>query len=278
MYARASKILNNRFAKVGVALAPALGLVGAASASADNAIPPWYPWEHRARFTSYDHGSMRRGWQVYKEVCAACHPLERICYRHLIGITHTAEQAKIEAKNVLIDDIDDQGNNIQRPGRLTDGVPNPYPNENAGRAANNGAYPPDLSLMAKARDGGADYIFALLCGYGREIPAGMTLLPGQHFNPWFGGGAIGMPQPIYDDHVQYEDGTPATIPQMAKDISEFLTWCGEPHADTKKMWFFQALGALTVMSLVTTWATRYTWNVVKTAKYTYKGPGPRPYD
>eukprot|EP00494_Astrolonche_serrata_P032037 UN32306 len=158
---------------------------------------------------------MRRGWQVYKEVCAACHSLERICYRHLVGITHTQEQAKEEAANVLINDIDDQGNDIQRPGRLTDAVPSPYPNENAGRAANNGAMPPDMSLIAKARDGGADYLFALICGYGREIPAGMTLLEGQHFNPWFGGGALSMPQPLYDGHVEYEDGTPATIPQMA---------------------------------------------------------------
>lgn len=255
---------------------PSVGLVGAAAASADNAVPPEYPWEHRARFTSYDHGSMRRGFQVYKEVCAACHSLERICYRHLVGITHTEEQAKVEAASVLIEDIDDLGNCIQRPGKLTDSVPSPYHNENAGRAANNGALPPDLSLIAKARDGGADYLFALLTGYGRDVPAGMSILEGQHFNPWFPGGALSMPQPIYDGHVEYSDGTPATIPQMAKDISEFLTWCGEPHADDKKMWAFNIFIAMGILSVSTVVHKRYVWNYIKTQKIIYKGPGPHP--
>jgi len=276
MYARASKLFSSRLAKVAVVVTPAVGLVGAAAASADQSHPPHYPWEHKARFTSYDHGSMRRGYQVYKEVCAACHSMERICYRHLVGITHTEEQAKAEAGAILVDDVDDQGNAIQRPGKLTDHFPTPYLNENAGRAANNGALPPDLSLIAKARDGGPDYLFALLCGYGREVPAGFTIMEGQHFNPWFPGGALSMPQPIYDGHVDYPDGTPATIPQMAKDISEFLAWCGEPHADTKKMWGVNIYVALTIIFFNVLVHKRYVWNYVKTQKIMYKGPGPHP--
>jgi len=276
MYARASKLFSSRLAKAAVVVTPAVGLVGAAAASADVSHPPHYPWEHKARFTSYDHGSMRRGYQVYKEVCAACHSMERICYRHLVGITHTEEQAKAEAAAILVDDVDDQGNAIQRPGKLTDHMPTPYLNENAGRAANNGALPPDLSLIAKARDGGPDYIFALLCGYGREPPAGFSVMEGQYFNPWFPGGALSMPQPIYDGHVDYPDGTPATIPQMAKDISEFLAWCGEPHADMKKMWGVNIYVALTILFLNVLVHKRYIWNYVKTQKIIYKGPGPHP--
>merc|ERR1719284_929156 len=276
MYARASKMMSSKWAKLGAVAFPALGVVGTAAASADNALYPQYPWEHRARFTSYDHGSMRRGYQVYKEVCAACHSMERICYRHLVGITHTQEQAKVEAGSILVDDIADDGQAIQRPGKLTDHMPSPYPNENAGRAANNGALPPDLSLIAKARDGGPDYLFALLCGYGRDPPAGMTLLEGQYFNPWFPGGALSMPQPNYDGHVDYPDGTPATIPQMAKDISEFLAWCGEPYADMKKMWSFNIFIALAILSFTTVTHKRYVWNYIKTQKIVYKGPGPMP--
>jgi len=276
MYARASKMMSSKWAKLGAVAFPALGVVGTAAASADNALYAQYPWEHRARFTSYDHGSMRRGYQVYKEVCAACHSMERICYRHLVGITHTQEQAKVEAGSILVDDIADDGQAIQRPGKLTDHMPSPYPNENAGRAANNGALPPDLSLIAKARDGGSDYIFALLTGYGREPPAGYNVMAGQYFNPWFGGGALSMPQPLYDEHVTYEDGTPATIPQMAKDVCEFLVWSGEPHADDKKMWVFNIFTGLTIVFFSVLWAKRYQWNNLKTVKYVWKGPGPHP--
>jgi len=272
MYNRASSMMASRWAKLGAVLVPAVGLVGAAAASSENAMPPEYPWEHRARWTSYDYGSMRRGYQVYKEVCAACHSMERICYRHLTGVTHTEEQAKAEAQAILVEDIDDDGNFVQRPGKLIDHFPNPYLNENAGRAANNGALPPDLSLMAKARDGGPDYIFALLCGYDREVPAGFVLAPGQHFNPWFPGGGLSMPQPIYDEHVEYADGTPATLPQMAKDISEFLMWCGEPHADTKKMWYLQIYVALAITFACCLTAKRHQWNYLKTQQIRYKGP------
>jgi len=272
MYNRAANMMSSKWAKLGAVVAPSVGLLGAAAASGDVAMPPQYPWEHRARFTSYDHASMRRGYQVYKEVCAACHSMERICYRHLTGITHTQEQAKVEAEGVLVDDIDDKGNFIQRPGKLTDHFPSPYLNENAGRAANNGALPPDLSLIAKARDGGADYIFALLVGYGREPPAGFSLAPGQYFNPWFPGGGLAMPQPIYDEHVEYEDGTPATMPQMAKDVCEFLVWAGEPNADEKAMWAFNLFIALAFTFGCCLWGKRFEWNYLKTQKIIYKGP------
>jgi len=269
--------MKGKLFKIGAIALPAVSLVGVASASADNAMAPKYPWEFRARFTSFDYGSIRRGYQVYKEVCAACHSMERLCYRHLIGITHTEEQAKAQAEEAFINDIDDQGNYVQRPGKLTDQFPGPYPNENAARAANNGALPPDLSLIAKARDGGADYIFALLTGYGRDLPEGMSVMDGQYFNPWFPGGALSMPQPIYDGHVDYEDGTPATIPQMSKDIAEFLTWSSEPYSDEKAMWMFNIFISLGILFGCVVTRKRYVWNYPKTMKITWKPPGSAPH-
>lgn len=276
MFPRASKVAQSKWTKLGLALAAPVAFVGTAAASSLQAEMPQYTWEHRARFTGYDHGSMRRGYQVYKEVCSSCHSMERICYRHLVGVTHTEEQAKAEAGAQLVDDINDDGEGIQRAGKLTDHMPSPYPNEPASAAANNGAIPPDLSLIAKARDGGADYIFALLCGYDREVPAGMEVMPGLHFNPWFPGGMIAMPQPIYDEHVEFADGTPASLPQMAKDIAEFLTWCGEPHAEEKKMWGFNIVFAMSIAFASIVYGKRYIWNPLKTQKVKWKGPGPHP--
>jgi len=272
-----ARLLASPWAKLGAVAIPAFSLVGVASASGEVSLPPNYPWEWKARFTSYDYGAIRRGYQVYKEVCAACHSMERLCYRHLVGVTHTEEQAKAQAGEAYITDIDDQGNYIQRPGKLTDTFPGPYPNENAARAANNGALPPDLSLMAKARDGGADYIFALLCGYGRDIPEGMTIMDGQYFNPWFSGGALSMPQPIYDSHVEYEDGTPATIPQMAKDVSEFIQWSSDPNMDMSAMWTFNLYIAFTIWGAALLTRKRYIWNYPKTMKITWKPPGSAPH-
>lgn len=143
--------------------------------------------------------SVRRGYEVYKQVCSACHSMQYIAYRNLVGVTHTEAEAKAEAEQITVKDgPDDTGNYYTRPGKLSDYFPSPYPNEEAARAANNGAYPPDLSYIVSARKGGEDYIFSLLTGY-HDAPAGVVLREGQYFNPYFPGGAISMAQVLYNE-------------------------------------------------------------------------------
>lgn len=192
-------------------------------------------WPHFKWYNSYDHASIRRGWEVYKNVCAACHSLQYIHYRHMVDVFLTEAEAKAEAAEHQIEDgPDENGKMFTRPGVLNDHVPSPYPNENAARAANNGAYPPDLSLITIAREGGEDYVFSLLTGY-TDPPAGFHLDEGQHFNPYFPDGAIGMAQVLYDELIEYSDGTPATASQMAKDVSTFLAWCALSEHDERKL-------------------------------------------
>ena len=166
-----------------------------------------YPWSHYGPLKSYDHASIRRGFQVYQEVCSSCHSLDRIAYRNLVGVSHTLDEAKAIAEEVEVKDgPNDEGEMYMRPGKLADYVPGPYPNEEAARAANAGAYPPDLSLIVKARHGADNYIYSLLTGY-HDPPAGVEVREGLHYNPYFPGGAIAMARNIYDEVVEYEDGT-----------------------------------------------------------------------
>ncbi|CAG8657111.1 17556_t:CDS:2 [Acaulospora morrowiae] len=196
--------------------------------------PTKYPWEHRSPFSTFDHASIRRGFQVYKEVCSACHSLERIAWRHLVGVSHTVDEAKAMAEEIEYDDgPDEEGNFFKRPGKLSDYLPKPYPNDEAARASNAGALPPDLSLITKARHGGADYIFSLLTGY-YDPPPGVEVREGLYYNPYFPGGAISMARALFDDLIEYEDGTPATTSQMAKDVTTFLSWAAEPEFDHRK--------------------------------------------
>ncbi|KYN20166.1 Cytochrome c1, heme protein, mitochondrial [Trachymyrmex cornetzi] len=198
------------------------------------AHPPTYKWDFYGWFNSLDHASMRRGWEVYKNVCAACHSLQYVAYRHLIDVTHTEAEAKALAEEVMIEDGPNEvGEYYKRPGKLYDYVPSPYPNEEAARASNNGAYPPDLSYIINARHNGENYVFSLLTGY-CDAPAGLTLREGQYFNPYFPGGAIGMAQAIYNEVLEYEDGTPATASQVTKDITTFLMWTANHEFDERK--------------------------------------------
>ncbi|VDP06887.1 unnamed protein product [Heligmosomoides polygyrus] len=204
-------------------------------ASSDAVHPYSLPWSHRGPLSSLDIASVRRGYEVYKQVCAACHSLKFIHYRHFVDTIMTEEEAKAEAADALINDVNDKGAPIQRPGILTDKLPDPYPNKKAAAAANNGAAPPDLSLMSLARHGGDDYIFALLTGY-FDPPAGIKIDDGKAYNPYFPGGVISMPQQLYDEGIEYKDGTPATQSQQAKDVATFMHWCAEPYHDTRKRW------------------------------------------
>ncbi|CAJ0593926.1 unnamed protein product [Cylicocyclus nassatus] len=238
-------------------------------ASNDCVHPYPLKWPHTGNFKSFDIASVRRGYEVYKQVCAACHSMRFIHYRHFVDTFMTEEEAKAEAAEALINDVDDKGVAIQRPGILTDKLPAPYPNKKAAAAANNGAAPPDLSLMALARHGGDDYIFALLTGY-FEPPAGMKVDDGKAYNPYFPGGVISMPQQLYDEGIEYKDGTPATQSQQAKDVATFMHWAAEPYHDTRKRWALKVLVLLPFLTAIVIYGKRYVWSFTKSQKIIFE--------
>jgi ubiquinol-cytochrome c reductase cytochrome c1 subunit len=222
--------------------------------------PNKYPWEHEKFYKTFDHSSLRRGFQVYREVCAACHSLSRVPYRSLVGVLLTVDEAKALAEENEYDtEPNDKGEIEQRPGKLSDYIPAPYKNDEAARAANQGALPPDLSLMVKAREGGCDYIFSLLTGYPEEPPAGAQIAPGTNFNPYFPGLGIGMARVLYDGLVEYDDGTPATSSQMAKDVVEFLNWAAEPEMDQRKKMGVKVIVVTAALFGISVWVKRYVW-------------------
>ncbi|XP_003748257.1 cytochrome c1, heme protein, mitochondrial [Galendromus occidentalis] len=236
---------------------------------------PKYQWPHGDWIESFDARSIRRGYEVFKQVCAACHSLKYIAYRNLVGVSHTEEEAKAEAAEVMVTDgPDESGEMFQRPGKLSDLFQPPYPNEEAARHANNGAYPPDLSLITNARHGKEDYLFALLTGY-CDPPAGVTISEGQAYNPYFPGGAIGMPQMLYDEVIEYSDGTPATASQLAKDVSCFLKWATEPEHDQRQRIFWRIFPVISVLFVATWVVKRSKWSSLKTRKIVFT---PKKYD
>jgi len=251
---------------------PFLGEVHASSPSEVGLHPAAYPWDHKGYLDTFDHAGIRRGFQVYQEVCSACHSLDRIAWRNLVGVSHTADEARELAEAIeYTDGPNDQGENFQRPGKLSDYLPPPYPNEEAARAGNAGALPPDLSLIIKARHGGADYVFSLLTGY-VDPPAGVEIREGLNYNPYFPGGAIGMARVLYDGVVEYPDGTPATTSQMAKDVVTFLSWAAEPEHDDRKKMGLKAVILTGSLFLISIWIKRFKWSPIKNRKLVYSPP------
>ncbi|CDS12507.1 Putative Ubiquinol-cytochrome c reductaseFT cytochrome c1 subunit [Lichtheimia ramosa] len=234
--------------------------------------PPHHPWSHSGPLSTYDHAAIRRGYQVYREVCSACHSLDRIAWRNLIGVSHTEEEVKAMAEEVEYEDgPDENGEMFMRPGKPSDYMPRPYPNEEAARAGNAGSLPPDLSLITKARHGGEDYVFALLTGY-MDPPGGVEVREGMNYNPYFPGGAIAMARVLFDEVVEYEDGTPATTSQLAKDVSTFLAWAAEPEHDERKKMGMKATIILSGLTLLSLWLKRFKWSPIKTRKIVYNPP------
>jgi len=256
--------------KLGLGLASAVGAGVAALATSANAAhaneglePPKYPWNHRYPWQAFDHGSIRRGFQVYQQVCSTCHSLDRIAYRNLVNSCYTEEEAKAIAAAIEVEDgPNDEGEYFKRPGKLADYMPRPYSNEQEARFANNGALPPDLSLVVKARHAGPDYIFALLTGY-RDSPGGINLRPGLNYNPYFPGGALAMPQALSDGMIEYDDGTPATTSQMAKDVATFLHWTSEPEHDDRKRMGIKTLIILSTASVALLYYKKLKWSLLK---------------
>jgi len=251
---------------------PFIGEVSANSPGEVGLHPFSYPWSHNGLFDTFDHASIRRGFQVYREVCSSCHSLDRIAWRNLVGVSHNVDEIKALAEEVEYEDgPNEQGEMFQRPGKLSDYMPPPYANEDAARAANAGALPPDLSLIVKARHGGIDYIFSLLTGY-VDPPAGVELRDGMNYNPYFPGGAISMARVLFDGLVEYDDGTPATTSQMAKDVSTFLNWAAEPEHDDRKQIGVKAVIIFSSLFAISIWVKRFKWTVIKNRKIVYNPP------
>lgn len=204
-------------------------------AAGDAPKPPEQDWGFKGHFGTFDRAAMQRGLKVYREVCAACHSLKRVAFRNLEAIGYSEGQVKsIAAEYTLMNaEPDEEGDMFDRPGRPSDYFPSPFANDNAARAANNSALPPDLSLITKARPNGADYLYALLTGY-KEAPEDVKLLDGQYYNKYMPGHIIAMAAPLSDDQVTYEDETPQTVEQYSKDLVEFLAWAGEPEMEERK--------------------------------------------
>ena len=212
----------------GLMLTPAI-----ARAADENQQLPRQQWSFDGVFGTYDRASAQRGFQVYKEVCSVCHPVKHLHIRDLADIGYNEDEVKaIAAGYQVTDGPNDEGQMYQRPGRPSDPIPEPFPNDQAARAANNGALPPDQSLIVKARAGGPDYVYGILTGY-KEPPAGFKMLEGMNYNEFFAGHQIAMPPPLSDNAVTFADGTPATVPQMAHDVVTFLTWAAEPNLDDR---------------------------------------------
>ena len=217
--------------KLALAAAAALSL-GTASA-ADEAKLPEEHWSFDGVFGTYDRAALQRGFQVYKEVCSACHAVKELYYRDLAALGFSDEEVKaLAAQAQVTDGPNDQGEMFQRPGRPSDPIARPFLNDNAARAANNGALPPDLALITKAREGGPDYVFALLTGYA-PAPADVKLGPNMNYNLYFPGHQIAMPPPLNDGAVTFADNTPSTVKQMAHDVTNFLSWAAEPSLEQR---------------------------------------------
>jgi len=246
---------------IALALIAALVLVGGSARAQEEAPrPPHQVWSFEGVFGTYDRAALQRGFQVYKEVCAACHAVKHLAFRDLAEIGYSEDQVKgIAAQVQVTDGPNDSGEMFQRPGRPSDPIPGPFANDQAARAANNGALPPDLSLITKAREGGADYVDAIMTGF-KDAPAAMKMNPNMNYNEYFTGHQIAMPPPLSPDQVKFADGTPATVPQMAHDVVTFLSWAAEPTLEQRHRIGFKVILFLIIATGVFYAAKRKVWS------------------
>lgn len=265
---RAATVRTGRGLPLRAAFAAGAMLLAAQTAPAlaqehDGPHVPRESWSFAGPFGHFDEAQLQRGFQVYKEVCSACHSLNYVAFRNLGqsgGLGYNEAQVKtIASEYQITDGPDANGDMFQRPGRPSDHFPPPFPNPEAAAAANNGKAPPDLSLMAKARavhrgfpwfvfdavtqyqEAGPDYIHALLTGY-KDPPADIQVPPGLHYNPNFiSGHFLAMPPPLSDGQVTYSDGAPQTVDQYARDVAAFLMWAAEPKLEERKETGFKVM-------------------------------------
>lgn len=213
-------------------------------------------------FGTYDKASLQRGLMVYRNVCSACHSLKRVAYRNLEALGYSEEQTKaIAAEYTVMDGPNDEGEMFERPARPSDKFKSPFPNDNAAMAANGGALPPDLSLITKARHGGADYVFSLMTGYG-VAPEHISVPEGKYYNRTMAGNVIAMAPPLAAGAVAYEDGSPQTVEQYAKDVSTFLAWAAEPEMEQRKQMGVKVILFLVVFAGIMYAVKRQVWKKV----------------
>lgn len=231
-------------------------------ATAEN-VPPKQVWPDEGVFGAYDKAALQRGFQVYREVCSNCHSLKFVAYRDLEDLGYTPDQVKAVAASVTVQDgPNDEGQMFDRPGRPSDHFKSPFPNEKAARAANNGALPPDMSLLIKAREYGKDYVYAILNGY-ETAPSCVAMNPGMNWNKYFPPHQIAMPKPLNDGQVQFGDGTPNNLQQEARDVAQFLAWASEPHMEQRKEMGIKVLLYMFVFIGVMAAAKRKIWEDVR---------------
>jgi cytochrome c1 len=235
-------------------------LVSAGSAVAAEESAPPQEWSFSGIFGTYDRAALHRGFQVYKDVCSACHSMSLLYYRNLEQIGFSEDEVKgIAAERKVTDGPNDQGQMFERPARPTDRFVAPFPNEQAARLANNGALPPDLSVIVKARKGGPDYIYGVLTGF-VDTPEGFKVPEGMFYNAAFPGHAIAMPPPLADGAVTYADGTTATVPQMAHDVTTFLNWAAEPELEVRKKTGLRVMLYLVLLTAMLYAVKRKVWS------------------
>lgn len=262
----------------------AASLAGGHARAAEAETPSAVKWSFHGPFGTFDRAQLQRGFKIYREVCQSCHGLTLLSFRNLAergGPEFSrAQAAAVAAEYKIKDGPNDQGEMFERAGRAGDRFPAPFPNEQAARAANGGAAPPDLSLVAKARtyergfpwfvldiftqyqEQGVDYIVALLKGY-EDPPQGFTLPQGSQYNKYFPGHAIGMPPPLQDNQVTYDDGSPQTLDQYAKDVAAFLMWAAEPHLESRKRIGFQVMVFLLAFAGLLYFTKKRVWSAVE---------------
>ncbi|MBX3579610.1 MAG: cytochrome c1 [Rhizobiaceae bacterium] len=273
---------------IGLAFA-GLTAAGAANAAEEGAEPTHFPilhpveqsWSFAGPFGTYDKAQLQRGLKVYKDVCSLCHSMKQVAFRSLADLGYSEAQVKAFAAEYTVQDGPNaDGDMFERPGIPSDHFPSPFANDAAAANSNNGAVPPDFSLIAKARgvtrgfptfvfdiftqyaEAGPDYIHSLLLGYDQTPPAGMEIAEGTHYNPYFiSGKSLAMAKPINDGDVTYDDGAPQTVDQYARDVSAFLMWAAEPHLEDRKktgfrvMIFLVAFGALVYLTKRKIWSS-----------------------
>jgi len=221
-------------------------------------------WQFDGLFGKFDRSSLQRGYQVFKNVCSTCHSMKRVSFRDLKKIGFSDLEIKALSSEYQIQDgPNESGQMFMRTGRPSDYFPGPFTNDNEARAANNGAFPPDLSLIIKARQDGANYVYSILNGYQSLKPTGFAISDGLHYNRYFPGRKIAMATPLIDGIISYQDGTEATIDQMSKDVVNFLQWASEPEMEDRKSMGIKVITFLLLVTVFTYLAMKRIWSDVK---------------
>ncbi|QBK31585.1 cytochrome c1 [Roseitalea porphyridii] len=270
-----------RLAVAAVAMTVMAG--GAFAAEYPKNKPREQSWTFAGPFGTFDQAQLQRGLKIYTENCSACHALSRVNFRNLADLGYSPEQIEALASQYEVEDGPDEfGDMFFRPATAADAFPSPFPNEEAARAANAGAYPPDLSLIAKARapirgfpafvldpfrmytENGPDYIYSLLTGYKDEVPEDVNVPEGLWYNPYFASGvALAMAPPLFPDMHEFDDGTEATVSNMAKDVSAFLMWTAEPHLEERKQLGFRVMVFLLIFAALLYLSKKQVWSRVE---------------